>query len=149
MKSSAKFVASAAVLLYAATAFGQTRNGTDLTKEIQDFCNQYDNTWNTKGAVTVANTFFTDDVVFMPPNGVVIKGKETVAKVWADVYKEPTVHKCTVQGAHAEGEGAWAYGEVTITGNPAGHVRWAGFEVKQNGQWKVQLLHVTVIQEKE
>jgi hypothetical protein len=54
-----------------------------------------------------------------------------------------------VQGARAEGDGAWAYGEVTITGNPAGHVRWAGFEVKENGQWKVQMLHVTVIQEKE
>jgi uncharacterized protein (TIGR02246 family) len=124
-------------------------NGADVTKEIQDFCKQLDNTWNTKGPLAVANTIFADDVVFMPPNGGVIKGNAAVAKVWSDVYKEPTVHTCTVQDARAEGDGAWAYGEVTITGNPAAHVRWAAFDVKRNGQWKVQMLHVTAIQEKE
>ena len=73
------------------------------------------------------------------------KGKQAIVKVWGDIYKEPTMHKCTVNGARAEGDGAWAYGEVTITGNPAGHISWAGFEIKQSGQWKVQLLHVAAV----
>ena len=149
MKTTMSVLASAAVLLCSPTAFSQTKNGTDVTKEIQDFCQQYDNTWNTKGPVAVANTLLAEDVVFIPPNGAVVKGNETVAKVWGDIYKEPTVHRCAVGEARAEGEGAWAYGEVTITGNPAGHVRWAGFEIKHDGQWKVKLLHVTAIQEKE
>jgi ketosteroid isomerase-like protein len=148
MKATPSVLALAAVFLCSATAFGQAPNGADMTKEIQDFCRQYDNTWNTKGPVTVANTLLASDVVLVPPNGAVLKGNETVAKVWGDIYKEPTVHKCTVDGARTEGDGAWAYGEVTITGNPAGHLRWAGFETKQNGEWKVQLLHVTAIQEK-
>jgi ketosteroid isomerase-like protein len=121
--------------------------GGDITKEMQTFCNLYDTTWNTKGPVTVANTFFADDVVFIPPNGAVIKGKESVAKIWGDVYKEPTVHKCTVQASNAEGDGAWSYGESIVTGNPAAHVRWAGFEIKQDGHWKVKMLSVNAIQE--
>ena len=122
-------------------------NGADMTNEMQKFCDLYDTTWNTKGPVAVANTFFADDVVFIPPNGAVIKGKETVAKIWGDIYKEPTVHKCTVQESHAEGDGAWSYGETTVTGKPAAHVRWAGFEIKQDGQWKIKLLGVNAIQE--
>jgi ketosteroid isomerase-like protein len=140
-------VLASAILLCGTTAFGQSKNGADMTKEIQDFCQQHDNTWNTKGAVTVAKTFFAEDVVFVPPDGAVVKGNEALAKVWGDIYKEPTVIKCTVGGAHAEGDGAWAYGEVTITGNPAGHLRWTAFDIKQNDQWKVQMLHVTPIKE--
>jgi len=140
---------SATILLGSVAAFAQTKDEADITKEIQRFCQQYDNTWNTKGAATVANTLLAKDVVFVPPTGAVVKGAETVAKIWGDMYKEPTVHKCTVEGARAEGNGAWAYGEVTITGNPSGHVRWTGFEVKRNGHWQVQLLHVTPIKDSE
>jgi ketosteroid isomerase-like protein len=122
-------------------------NGADITSEMQTFCNLYDTTWNTKGPVAVANTLLADDVVFLPPNGVVVISKESVAKIWGDIYKEPTVHKCTVQESHAEGDGAWSYGEVTIAGNPAGHVRWVGFQIKEDGQWKVKMLGVTAIQE--
>jgi hypothetical protein len=82
-------------------------------------------------------------------DGAVVKGNETIVKMWGDIYKEPTTHKCTVGGARAEGDGVWAYGEVTITGNPGGHVRWTAFDIKQNGQWKVQMLHVSPIKEKE
>jgi uncharacterized protein (TIGR02246 family) len=145
-------VVAGVAMLGAGHARAASMNGADVTKEIQAFCQQYDNTWNTKGAVAVANTFFTDDVVFMPPNGAVVNGKATLAKIWGDVYKEPSVHKCTVTGAHAEGDGAWAYGEVLITdpsGKPTGHVSWAGFETKQSGQWKVQMLHTTIIAPKD
>lgn len=138
-------------LVIAVALFGvdqaRAADGADITNEMQKWCNLYDTTWNTKGPVTVANTLLADDVVFIPPNGAVIKGNQSVAKIWGDVYKEPTVHKCTVQASHAEGDGAWSYGETTVTGNPAGHVRWAGFEIKQDGQWKVKMLSVNVIQE--
>ena len=149
MKAAIPVFASAAILLCSATALGQTKDGADLVKEIQNFCQQVDNTWNTKGPVAVANTLFAEDVVFVPPDGALVKGNETVAKMWGDIYKEPTTHTCKVAGASANGDGAWAYGEVTITGKPAGHVRWTAFDIKQNGQWKVQMLHVTPIKEKE
>jgi len=105
--------------------------------------------WNTKGPIVVANTLFADDAVFGPPNGALVKGKEALAKVWGDIFKQPTTHKCTVDEARSAGAGAWAYGEVTITGNPANHVRWAAFDIRQNGEWKVQLLQVTDITEKK
>ena len=46
---------------------GQARavNGAEITNEIQKWCNLYDTTWNTKGPVAVANTFFADDAVFV------------------------------------------------------------------------------------
>jgi ketosteroid isomerase-like protein len=140
------------VLVVGIALFGANQaraaNGTDITNEMQKFCNNYDTRWNTKGPATVANTMYAEDVVFIPPNGAVIKGKETIAKIWGDIYEEPTVHKCTVLESHAEGDGAWSYGESTITGNPAGHVRWAGFYIQQDGQWKVKMLSVNAIQEK-
>lgn len=142
-------LASAAILLCSATGFSQTKNGADITKDIQNFCQQFDNTWNTKGPATTANTFMADDAIFVPPNGAVLKGRAAIAKDWGDVFKEPTVHKCTVDGARAEGDGAWADGEVTITGNPATHVRWAAFDLKQDGQWKIRFLQVTAIKAKE
>ena len=130
--------------------FGQARavNGAEITAEIQKWCNLYDTTWNTKGPVAVANTFSLTMLFSVLPNGAVIRGKESVAKIWSDFYKEPTVHKCTVQESHAEGDGAWSFGETTVTGNPAGHVRWVNFVVKQDGQWKVKMLGVNAIQEK-
>ena len=152
MKTAMSLHVSATVLVCSTTAFGQIKNGTEITKEIQDFCQQYDNTWNTKGAVAVANTFFADDVVFTAPNGAVVNGKATLAKIWGEVYKDPSAHKCTVTGAHAQGDGAWAYGEVLISdtsGKPTGHVSWAGFETKQSGQWKVQMLHTSIIAPKD
>lgn len=148
MKNVVTVLASAMVLL-SGSAFGQTKNGSDMTAEIQSFCNQYDDTWNNKGPGVVADTLLAKNIIFLPSTGAVVIGSANVHKIWGDTYHEPTTHKCIVQGASAEGDGAWAYGEVTITGNPAGHVRWSGFSAKQNGQWKVQLLHVTPIKDKE
>ena len=120
-----------------------------MTKEIQEFCRQIDNIWNTKGPVVVANSLFAYDAVFGPPNRALVKGKEALAMAWGDIFKQPTTHKCTVDEARSAGAGAWAYGEVTIIGNPANHVRWAAFDIRQNGQWKVQLLQVTPIPDKQ
>ena len=49
-------------------------DGADITNEMQKWCNLYDTTWEYKDSVTVANTLLADDVVFIPPNGAVIKG---------------------------------------------------------------------------
>ena len=72
----------AAVMWIALFGTGQARaaDGADITNEIQKWCNLYDTTRSTKGPVAVANTFFADDAVFIPPNGAVIKGQTSSQK---------------------------------------------------------------------
>ncbi len=144
MKFSAPAVLASAVLLCSPAAFSQTQG--DMTQEIQAFCRTYDATWTQKGAAAVG-PLFVENAIVVPPNGAVVKGRATITKVFGNIYKEPTTHKCTVDTAHAEGNGAWAIGEVTITGKPSSHVRWGAFDVKQDGEWKIQMLVVTNIQE--
>ncbi len=145
MKFSASAALVPAMLLCTTAAFSQTQGRGDMTQEIQAFCRTYDDTWTHKGAAAVG-PLFSENAIFVPPNGAVVKGRAAITKVFGDIYKEPTTHKCTVEAAHAEGDGAWAMGEVTVTGKPSSHVRWGGFVVKQNGEWRVQLLVVTNIE---
>jgi uncharacterized protein (TIGR02246 family) len=149
MKTGISVLASAAMFFGSSMAFSQTKNGTDVTAEIQDFCNHWADTWTAKGTTAVANTLVADDILFIPPNGAVVKGKAAIAKVWTDVIKGPTVFKCTVEGAKTIGDGALAYGEDTISGESPEHDRWTAYYTKEDGQWKVQLLQATIIQDKK
>lgn len=145
MKFSASAALASAMLLCATAAFSQTQAQGNVTQELQAFCRTYDNTWTQKGPGAVA-PLFAEDAIIIPPTGAVVHGGAAITKIWGEIWKEPATHKCTVEAAHAEGNGAWAFGEVTITGTPSSHVRWGAFDVKQNGAWKIQLLVVTNIE---
>ncbi len=142
MRRLAAAVAPLVLLIGAAAAHAQSD---DMTKSLQDFCRTFDTTWNTKGAPAVGQ-FFKEDAILIPPDGAVVKGRAAITDLFRKIYSHgQTTHRCTVESATASGDGAWGYGEVTVTGNPASHARWAAYDIHYDGEWRVQMLSVIPI----
>jgi ketosteroid isomerase-like protein len=116
-----------------------------ILDEMQAFSHAYDSTWHQQGAAETAK-YLAKDVVLITGSGAIVRGRENVSRLLADHYPlGATPHTSTVQGAHQTADGAWAYGETTISGSPASHARWAEYVVKQGDQWSIQLAAVTSI----
>jgi ketosteroid isomerase-like protein len=141
MKKSALFLPIGAALL---VNIGSA-SSEGILDEMQTFSRTYDSTWNEQGAAETAK-YLATDVVLITASGAVIRGRDNVARLLADHYpKGASTHTSTVQGAHQTEDGAWAYGETTVSGNPASHARWAEYVVKNSDQWSIQLAAVTNI----
>jgi ketosteroid isomerase-like protein len=105
-----------------------------ILDELQAFSRAYDSTWNQEGAAATAK-YLATDVVLITASGAVVRGRDNVAPLLADHYPQgATTHTSTVEGARQTGVGAWAYGETTVSGNPASHARWAEYVVKEGDQ---------------
>jgi uncharacterized protein (TIGR02246 family) len=115
----------------------------DPAPKIESMIADYMQTLNNHDAKIV--DYFTEDAVFLGPTGVPMKGKNAIAKFFANAYKQNLSETAKAIEIHALGDNAWGIGEydAKLTGpngptEVKGH--WAAVYVPVGGEWKVRML---------
>jgi uncharacterized protein (TIGR02246 family) len=116
----------------------------DPAPKIESMIADYMKTLNQHDAKALAN-FFTEDAVFLGPTGVPMKGRDAIAKFYADAFERNLSETAKAIEIHALGDNAWGIGvyDAKLNGpngptEVKGH--WAAVYVPVGDEWKVRML---------
>jgi|SRR6185437_7770511 len=114
----------------------------DLKQQVEQLTRIWDDTFNKRDLSGLAS-LFTDDAVYVPPSGLIVEGRDAIAKMEGNIIKqfggEATVENRVDQAQPLTG-GAWAIGHFTVKGKSEINGHWAAVYVRQSGQLKARML---------
>jgi ketosteroid isomerase-like protein len=146
-----RFVISAlalvAVVWAVPSAQAQGSRG-DAMQQARGFMSKFQSGMNSKNPDTAAR-FYTSDAVLVTPTGQVFSGPNGAKEYYVDAFKQlgKFTFEGTVEQARIDGPALWFIGKGTIklsngSGPPELHTHFAYVLVRQNQEWKAQLVSV-------